>query len=247
MRRIAFVTGDMGGKLYLGSKRETPNGPEYSKHEYAAYGDARVSASEIRGGINKLLEEIPERTRKHQVYDSWMPNVVSRNFENVDEAVDFIGYEKIFFPKLNYPCEGITVVATGVPKDDSIPFERVSDDEEYLLGEVSMNAIQRYHSDPDYWFETMTHIFTEHSASDKNAVTMGYSNKAEFSAEERKVGERTFSILYEEDPHFYEGYRKKIEVFWQERGVFYMFHIVYGEELCEEAERIAQKWMESFP
>ena len=246
---VAVATGEFGGRLKTGAKRKMQNGEEYNDHEYEAYGEARVKASEVKGGINKLLEEIPERVKNFSAYDSTLPNCVGRSFERIDEAIDYIGYDKMVFPKLDYPYEGINVSAIGVTRDGSSGFKQgsASDNAEYVLGDVILDVTQKYHSDPDYWFQTAAYLPTEYSSRENNAIYMGYSDRAKFTSEEKAVKGRTFSILRETDPSFAEGNQDKIEVYWQENGVFYVFHIVFCEELRAEAERIAQEWMESFP
>ena len=54
-------------------------------------------------------------------------------------------------------------------------------------------------------------------------------------------------MLIVEDSRQKVGKHTNKHKYWQENGVFYVFHIVFCEELRAEAERIAQEWMESFP
>ena len=237
---VAVAAGPVGGKLNTGKKTETADGGEMIDHEYVAYGDARVDTADIRGGVNSDMKQIPERMENHSMFSSKTPNSIDKSFTSIAEAVKYIGYAKLNFPELSYPYENIHTETMGFTDDE----ERKTD---YRPGVIILQTGQKYHSEPDYWFDVSAHIYTtDYPYPETVGIRTAVSDQATYTSEEKEVGGRTFSIVRQEDPSFSEGHQLCTDVFWQENGVFYYFHIVYREDLREEAEKVAQEWMESF-
>ncbi len=234
---VAVASGGIGGLLNLGTRIKTEDGGELIQHEYVGYGDEKVSISDIRGAVNKDVKAIPETMKDRPLWSNTVPNTVVKRYEDIDDAIDYIGYGKLVFPETEYPFTDIHTEVMGFQKDDS---------SEYNPGLIILGASQRYHSDPDYWFSTSIYIYTDSYPQDTVGIRTGVTELATYTSEERTVNGRTFCIVRQEDPSFSEGYQLATDVFWQENGVFYYFHIVYREELREEAEKVAQEWMESF-
>lgn len=234
----AVASGGIGGFLNLGNRIKIENGGELLQHEYVAYGDARVRTSSIRGAVNKDMKTMPKTMKDRPLWSNTSPNTVVKRYEDIEDAIDYIGYSKLVFPKTDYPFTHIYTEVTGFQKEDS---------SEFKPGVICFGATQRYHSNPEYWFSTSIYIYTDSWPMGNVGIHTAVTDQATYTSEERRVNGRTFCIVLQEDPSYSEGHQLSTGIFWQENGVFYYFHIVYPEELREEAEKVAQEWMESFP
>ena len=112
---------------------------------------------------------------------------------------------------------------------------------------ISYETTQKYHSDPDCFFQSIAILRTEYSKQDAG-IRLGVNSVLDREkAIVKTVNGREFSYLqlgYDKDTHMY--YQGAIDVLWAENGVTYYFHIVYYDNCREKAEQIAEEWMESF-
>ena len=195
---VAVAAGPVGGKLNTGKKTETADGGEMIDHEYVAYGDARVDTADIRGSVSKDMMLIPERRENWSAFSSSMPNIINKRFSSIAEALRYIGYAKMSFPEPDYPYEDINTETMGFPDDE----ERMTD---YRPGLIILGTVQKYHSDPDYYFQTSAQIFTtDYPNTESVGIRTAVTDQATYTSEEKTVGSRTFSIVRQEDPSFSE-------------------------------------------
>ena len=202
-----------------------------------------VSMSDLRGEIRNAPAEIQEQVKAfnalsemERMASSVMPEVLRKSFGTVEDAIAYIGYDQLNYPKINYPTESVDVDMTGCEVPDG-----------YSLSTIIMTATQQYSSDPAYFCQTLATFFTEHA--DANSVMrLSLSERAELAEEQRVAGGRTFSILHTNEPNpDYEGEKLLCtEVFTTENDVVFLFHIVYDEDNRAEAEAVITEWMNSF-
>ncbi len=233
----AYTTNGFGGLLRIGQTNE--EGRAQKTVEYVPFGDVRINPSLITGEINEDLKEIPERVRNYQPTDSIMPNALLRRYSTLDEALNYVGYTNMIFPRLNYEYVSIATEGYGISTDGS-------DSEAYGLSDVSVEVTQKYHSNPDYYFQCNAYLCTENVEDEPVRIRM-ILDSAETATEQKTVNGRTFSILRTNDPSLNVDHQLATDVFWQENDIIFYFHIVYNEECRADAERVADEWMHSFP
>ena len=243
----ALSAGSLGGFLKIG--KTGTGGEEQKTAEYVPFEDVRINPSLITGSILDALKDIPERVRNYQLHDSIMPNALLKGFDTLDDALDYVGYANMIFPRLDYECAGVYTEGYGVSAaelDESVREAAGLDSEEYVLSDVSIVLTQKYHSNPDYYFSTFACLCTNYVKDDPVRIRMILDNAAT-ATDQKTVNGRTFSILHTNDPDHSEGYRLATDVFWQENDIIFFFHIVYNEDCRDDAERVADEWMHSFP
>ena len=202
-----------------------------------------VLMSDLRGEIQNAPAEIQGQveafnalSEMERMASSVMPEALRKSFGTVEDAIAYIGYDQLNYPKINYPTESVDVDMTGCEVPDG-----------YSLSTITMTATQQYSSDPAYFCQTLATFFTEHADANA-AMRLSLSERAELAEEQRVAGGRTFSILHTNEPDpDYEGEKLLCtEVFTTENDVVFLFHIVYGEDNRTEAEAVITEWMNSF-
>lgn len=243
----AFGTDGFGGLIKIG--KTTEDGKEQTTLEYIPYGDVRVDPALITGKINDALKEIPERVRNYKVYDSMSPNALLKRYDTLDEALDYVGYKKMIFPRLDYEYANIATEGYGIRTDGIDVWgqeEEGLNSEDYVLSDVSVETTQKYHSNPEYYFQTFAYLRTKYIKDEPVRIRLILEN-AKTATEQKTVNGRTFSILRSNDPSLNADHQLATDVFWQENDIIFYFHIVYNEECRADAERVADEWMHSFP
>lgn len=196
------------------------------------HGDIQNAPAEIKAQVDKF-NAMPEMER---MASSIMPEVMTKNFDTLDAAVSYIGYNQLHFPKLDYPMSDVHIDMLGCETNDG-----------YSLSTISLDITQQYSSAPIRNCQTIATIFTEH-ANVSGAMILAMSEKVKLAQEQRIVDGQTFSILQTDDPDpFNEGERVLgTEVFTTDNDVAFLFHITYDKENRAEAEAIIEEWINAF-
>ena len=243
----AFGAGGLSGLLKIGKTDD--GGREQTTAEYIPFGDVRVDPSLITGRINDALAEMPERVRNAQPFDNVMPNAILRRFATIDDALGYVGYKNMVFPRLDYECVSVQTEGYGIAAaelDAAVREAAGLDSEAYVLSDVSIGVTQKYRSNPDYCFQTIAYLCTDYVKEAPVRIHMVLEN-AKTATDQKTVNGRTITILRTNTTDLAEGHQLATSVFWQENDVLFCFHIVYNEECRDEAERVADEWMHSFP
>ena len=245
---MVLASGIRGGNLK--KNEESANNSEGVTYEFTPYESSKIPITDFHGEImESAVKNITERIEKWGKMDwferasrSDLPDHIVQYFETPEEALQYIGCDRIAMPELDYEYTDIHV---GIEGDaDYLPDFVVKD---IKICGISYETTQEYHSDPDCFFQSIAILRTEYSKQDAG-IRLGVDS--DFDREKtivKTVNGREFSYLqldYDKDTHLY--YQGAIDVLWAENGVTYYFHMVYYDNCREKAEQIAEEWMESF-
>ena len=222
----------------LKPEKETVDGKDYNSFKYETGEVSGVRLSEITGSVLDSMKEIPERVKNASPADSVMPEYITKRFTSLEQAVSYVGYAKLFFPRLDYAYTDIRAEVLGA---------RAEGTEEYVPGTITLYATQQEEAS-GIRFETIVSIFTEANPLDSKDIRLdGFPTETAYETAEQVVNGRTFSILKQKNLSDPAGWQLSTDAFWQENGITYMFHIVYNEDTAADAERIVNQWMNAFP
>lgn len=220
-------------------EKEEIDGEEYYSFRYETDEDARVSVSEIQGDVLADMEDIPERVANHKPFDSMDPTAVIKRFNTIDEALSYIGYGDLIFPKLDYDYESIHTEVCGTKPDGS---------DRYVPGFITLQTTQKYSDASSLHFEVIAHIRTDACPADGSVLNVALSpDAAVCSTEEVTVNGRTFTVVRQKNESSDPGWDRMTEVYWLENGISYLLSIPHPEADAEYAEQIVTEWMNSFP
>ena len=229
-----------GGNLLSIFKTKAPDGETETVVEYNPIEQAVVPMSALRGEIQTAPAEIQQQVDAYNALPemqryalSTMPEVLSKSFAKVDDAIAYIGYDQLNYPNLAYPTEQTYVDMYGCEAANG-----------YSLAVVTLNTTMKYSVNPDYYCQSITTFFTE-NAGESNALRLSLTEREALATEQREVNGRTFSFLYmsgTEDGNNLLG----TDVFTTDNNVVFMFHVNYTEANRAEAEAVIEEWIAGF-
>ena len=220
-------------------EKEEIDGEDYYTFHYETDEDTRVSVSKIQGDVLADMEDIPERVANHKPFDSMDPTAVIKRFNTIDEALSYIGYGDLIFPKLDYDYESIHTEVSGTKPDGS---------DRYVPGFIFLQTTQKYSDASSLHFEVIAHIRTDAEPADSSVFNVAMAPTATVcSAEEVTVNGRTFTVVKQKNESLDRGWELSTEVYWLENGVSYLLNVIYAEADAECAEQLVNEWMNSFP
>ncbi|MBO4669461.1 MAG: hypothetical protein J5648_05740 [Lachnospiraceae bacterium] len=223
----------------LKNEKEKVDGKEYNTFRYETDEDTRVSVSDIKGSVLAAMDEIPGRVANASPTDSILPQTVMRRFNSVDEALSYIGYARMIFPRLNYSYESIHTEVLGTKPDGS---------DQYVPGHILLQTTQKYTGVSELHFTVGATIRTDALPADSSVIRVDmYPSQTAYSTEEVTVNGRTFTVVRQKNESFDPGWEMMTEVYWQENGVSYLMSVPYTEADAECAEQLVNEWMNSFP
>ena len=220
-------------------EKEEIDGEDYYTFHYETDEDTRVSVSKIQGDVLADMEDIPERVANHKPFDSMDPTAVIKRFNTIDEALSYIGYGDLIFPKLDYDYESIHTEVCGTKPDGS---------DRYVPGFISLQTMQKYTGASTLYIQVCAQIRTDACPADGSVLNVALSPDAVVcSTEEVTVNGRTFTVVRQKNESPDPGWDRMTEVYWLENGISYLLNIPHPEADAEYVERIVTEWMNSFP
>ena len=220
-------------------EKEEIDGEDYYTFHYETDEDTRVSVSKIQGDVLADMEDIPERVANHKPFDSMDPTAVIKRFNTIDEALSYIGYGDLIFPKLDYDYESIHTEVCGTKPDGS---------DRYVPGFISLQTMQKYTGASTLYIQVCAQIRTDACPADGSVLNVALSPDAVVcSTEEVTVNGRTFTVVRQKNESPDPGWDRMTEVYWLENGISYLLNIPHPEADAEYVVRIVTEWMNSFP
>ena len=232
-----------GGGLLNIIRHKGTDGDGETTVEYQPLEQTVVPMSNLRGEIQNAPAEIKKQVDEfnaipemERMASSTMPDVLTKQFDTLEAAIDYIGYDQLNYPKLNYPMEDVHIDMLGCETANG-----------YSLSTITLDSMQQYREGPIRFCQTIATIFTE-NANASSAMILAMSEKVKLAEEQRVVNGRTFSILHTSDPDPYNEGAEVLgtEVFTTDNNVVYLFHISYDEENRADAEAVIEEWINSF-
>ena len=232
-----------GGDLLKIVRHKGTDGDGETTVEYQPIEKNVVPMSKLRGEIQNAPAEIKKQVDEFNAIPemermalSTMPDVLTKKFDTLEAAIDYIGYDQLNFPKLNYPTEDVHIDMLGCETADG-----------YSLSTISLDTMQQYRQGGIRYYQTIATIFTE-NANASSAMILALSEKVKLAQEQRVADGRTFSILHTNEPDPYNEGAKVLstEVFTTDNNVVYLFHISYDEANRADAEAVIEEWINSF-
>ena len=190
----------------------------------------RVNRNDIHGDVNECSEIIARQIENYDILSSISPYVVEKSFANVDDAVKYVGYADMKLPKLKEDILSSKVYVIGNEYSD---ITLITVNVEYAISD----EVTAY---------TEAKIFTDSYAGEIGAGAESFSDAfagVNFSGETVSINGREFFVV--NSTEFRDNWLGYM-VYWQENNVIYTLNIKYKDVDKDIADKVADKWMNSF-
>ncbi len=245
-----------GGMLETG--KDKPTDQTNSTYKFSVSEDIRIPMKEIHGDVVKLTAEMEERFRQQDGLSSTYAGWQRREFATEEEALTFIGYDKMNLPHLSGMPKQIYVEALGNPVY-AMEVKRIADESGISMDEaaytvdieseemqkvklVSIRLYAEYQTESTVNYTSTAILNTEYA--DENTGISGIAwNGVEFTSHIQIENGREFYVMNAEG---FAGEWLGQQVFWQENNVLYLLHLRYKEQDKKQADEVMLEWMNAF-
>lgn len=197
--------------------------------EFQVNEDIRIEYGKIQGEITNCSAMLKKQYENYDPFSSVMPDILEKKFDSIDEAIEYVGYDELIFPHVEY--SGDSVVS-------------VDGNEKGEILKIQVRAENKLASTVSY--QTAAILFTEKSDSDCGVEFTSYSSDFEGASHTTKVesyGDREFYIV--NSTEYEDGWLNQ-DVYLIENKVIYELNLHFKNEDQEKANQIMSEWMKSF-
>lgn len=190
----------------------------------------RVNTKNFKGNIKECESIIKDQVVVNNMYSSQSPYGVDKSFENISDALEYIGYDKFVWPQLDEKTKTINLSVNGTQEGKITDLALISN---YKI----VGAIEA---------QTEARIFTENYTGEIGVGATSYSDDfpgVDYSGETVVRNGREFWLV--NSTEFEDGWLNKM-VYWQENNVVYTFSVRYKEMDEKTVTDLAICWMNGF-
>ena len=190
----------------------------------------RVNTKNFKGNIKECESIIKDQVVVNNMYSSQSPYGVDKSFENISDALEYIGYDKFVWPQLDEKTKTINLSVNGTQEGKITDLALISN---YKI----VGAIEA---------QTEARIFTENYTGEIGVGATSYSDDfpgVDYSGETVVRNGREFWLV--NSTEFEDGWLNKM-VYWQENNVVYTFSVRYKEVDEKTVTDLAICWMNGF-
>lgn len=216
------------GKLLFHKANESSD--NYTDVTFVVDDTTRVNTKNFKGNIKECESIIKDQVVANNMYSSQSPYGVDKSFENISDALEYIGYDKFVWPQLDEKTKTINLSVNGTQEGKITDLALISN---YKI----VGAIEA---------QTEARIFTENYTGEIGVGATSYSDDfpgVDYSGETVVRNGREFWLV--NSTEFEDGWLNKM-VYWQENNVVYTFSVRYKEVDEKTVTDLAICWMNSF-
>jgi|GEM_PF-2516048 len=222
-----FTLTDWGTYIIDMFTSRTEVGSDYSESGFdLGVNVEKISIDMLTGEIQKVPDIIRHQFETYDVYSSWYPGNWQKQFESLDEAFEFIGFDEL--SKTNWEFNEEQVILNVLGNDK---------------GEILTVRLESLYIVDDIRLQNTMYIMTEY---DTEAVQYGSSTTENVEFEEEfyeTINQLKCHII--SSSQLASGYMS-IDGFLVKKGALYNLHIAFKEEDKEQAKRLLLLWADSF-
>lgn len=210
-------------------RQTNPDSDKKTAVDFVVDGTHKVPLASITGKIRECKDLIAEQVKEYDMLYSSDPQQVSREFQKIEDAIGYIGYEGLTWPKVENENPSVNVTVYGSEEGD--------------IQEIQLESRFRVNDEMDA--VTDAWIFTEESEEEMGTGIdsfSGYFEGVNYSGNSVIENGRSFLVT---DPVSMNGWYVRM-AFWQENGVIYTFYVRYKEVKEKEADELVTRWMQAF-
>lgn len=210
-------------------RQTNPDSDKKTAVDFVVDGTHKVPLASITGKIRECKELITEQVKEYDIVSSSNPQQVGREFKKIEDAIEYIGYDGLVWPKVENENPSVNVTVYGSEEGD--------------IQEIQLESRFRVNDEMDA--VTDAWIFTEESDMEMGVRIdsfSGYFEGVDYSGNSVIENGRSFLVT---DPVSMNGWYVRM-AFWQENDVIYSFYIRYKEVREKEADDLVTRWMKAF-
>lgn len=179
----------------------------------------------------RILNQLVQLNSNHKKEEKHPQKYFAKkSFENISDALEYIGYDKFVWPQLDEKTKTINLSVNGTQEGKITDLALISN---YKI----VGAIEA---------QTEARIFTENYTGENGVGATSYSDDfpgVDYSGETVVRNGREFWLV--NSTEFEDGWLNKM-VYWQENNVVYTFSVRYKEVDEKTVTDLAICWMNSF-
>lgn len=190
----------------------------------------RVNTKDLKGKVTECEAIMKQQIADYNPLSSLSPYVVDQTFDDISDAIAYIGYDKFVWPKLDEAIDSVKLSVEGTDE-----------------GKIRNLVLTSYYEEMgDISAQTEARIFTENYNGEISVGATSYSDAfpgVDYSGETVIANGREFWVV--DSTEFEDGWLGKM-VYWQENKVIYTFDIRYQKGDEKEVNKLATRWMNGF-
>lgn len=190
----------------------------------------RINTKDIRGKVTECEAIMKQQIADYNPLSSLSPYVVDQTFDDISDAIAYIGYDKFVWPKLDEVIDSVKLSVEGTDE-----------------GKIKSLVLTSYYEEKgSISAQTEARVFTENYNGEIGVGATSYSDDfpgVDYSGETVVTNGREFWVV--DSTEFEDGWLNKM-VYWQENNVIYTLDIRYQKEDEKQVAALATNWMEGF-
>lgn len=178
------------------------------------------------GDVQKVPAVIQKQFMEYEPHMSWLPNHFQKTFDSSDEAIAYLGYGDLYWPRWEYPE---TYVDLNVIGDASGKLSQITMEVDYKVEDVRI--------------QTFAYLYTEHYTGEIEFSSL-FPGYLEFTETAYTTRNGTNCLIVHSSP-LESGYCTAAG-YLVNGAVLYRIHLAYPSEDQAQAEELLYKWLEQF-
>lgn len=198
--------------------------------EFVLDDTTRVDTKDLKGKVMECESVIKQQIEDDDPLSSLSPYAVDKKFDDISEAIAYIGYDKLVWPIMDEVIDSVNLSVEGTEEGKIKELVLTSCYEE--MGSISA--------------QTEARIFTENYCGEIGVGATSYSDDfpgVDYSGETVITNGREFWVV--DSTEFEDGWLGKM-VYWQENKVVYTFDIRYRKGDENKVTELVTRWMNGF-